>query len=76
MATGNEYVQNETSLLKIVENVIKRNWEKDSMSDYGTNVTHKYGDVAEMIVFLHDVYKTAGIKEGDKIAICNKNCSN
>lgn len=76
MATGNEYVQNETSLLKIVENVIKRNWDKDSMSDYGTNINHKYGDVAEMIVFLHDVYKTAGIKEGDKIAICNKNCSN
>ncbi|MBQ8736841.1 MAG: AMP-binding protein [Bacteroidaceae bacterium] len=73
---GHDYIQKETSILKIVENVIKRNWDNNSMSDYGTSVDYKYGDVAEMIVFLHGVYEAAGIKPGDKIAICEKNCSN
>ena len=76
MAMGHDYIQKETSILKIVENVIKRNWDNNSMSDYGTSVDYKYGDVAEMIVFLHGVYEAAGIKPGDKIAICEKNCSN
>jgi long-chain acyl-CoA synthetase len=53
---------------------VKSNWNKNSMSDYG-EVTFQYKDVARIIAKLHILYEEAGIKKGDKIALCGRNQS-
>ena len=58
----------------ILENVIKENWNRYSLSDYGEN-NFQYKDVARIIEKIHIVFKESGIKSGDKIALCGKNSS-
>ena len=53
---------------------VKSNWNKNSMSDYG-EVTFQYKDIARIIAKLHILYEEAGIKKGDKIALCGRNQS-
>ena len=53
---------------------VKNNWNRNSMSDYG-EVTFQYKDVARIIAKLHILYEEAGIKKGDKIALCGRNQS-
>jgi long-chain acyl-CoA synthetase len=63
-----------TSFNLILENVIKENWNRYSLSDYGEN-NFQYKDVARIIEKIHIVFKESGIKSGDKIALCGKNSS-
>lgn len=35
-----------------------------------------YEDVAEKVQAIHNLFRKRGIKEGDRVAICGKNCSN
>ena len=58
----------------ILENVIKENWNRYSLSDYGEN-NFQYKDVARIIEKIHIVFKESGIAPGDKIALCGKNSS-
>ena len=58
----------------ILENVIKENWNRYSLSDYGEN-NFQYKDVARIIEKIHIVFGECGIKKGDKIALCGKNSS-
>lgn len=62
----------EKSLNHIIEDAVRNNWERLALSDFG-GVNLKFSDVAEIIEKLHILYHTAGIKPGDKIAICGKN---
>lgn len=64
------------SLIKIIERVIKENWTCNAFSDYGTPVNYTYKDVAERIDRMHCLYRNLGLKQGDKIAVCDKNSSN
>lgn len=60
------------SLNAILENAVRRNWHLPSLSDYkGEN--HTFGEVAEMVGKLHIIFEAAGLKKGDKVAICGKN---
>ena len=63
-----------TSFNLILENVIKENWNRYSLSDYGEN-NFQYKDVARIIEKIHIVFKESGIAPGDKIALCGKNSS-
>lgn len=63
-----------TSFNKNIEESIRRHWSLPSMTDYG-QCTFLYSDVAEEIAKLHIVFTEAGIKKGDKIAICGRNMS-
>ena len=53
---------------------IQDHWFLDSMSDYGV-FTLQYKDVARIIEKLHILFEQAGIKPGDKIALCGRNLS-
>ena len=53
---------------------IQEHWFLDSMSDYGV-FTLQYKDVARIIEKLHILFEEAGIKPGDKIALCGRNLS-
>ena len=71
-----QFRETDTSLLELVERTVRRNWDYPAYTDYGTNISYTFGDVARKIASLHQLYHDLGIKPGDKIAICDKNSSN
>jgi len=63
------------SLNTLIEQSIKKNWDSMALSDMG-GINYQYRDVAETVAKLHIVFKAAGIRKGDRVAICGKNSSN
>lgn len=63
------------SLVKIIEQSIVQYWDMASLSDFQGRTLH-YKDVARKIEKLHILFEKAGVKQGDKIAICGRNSSN
>lgn len=66
----------EENLIKIYENSLRKNWDLEAVTDYGTTVTLTYGQMAERIAYLHLLFERVGIQEGDRIAVMGKNNSN
>ena len=64
------------SIIKQLETVFHEQWDSDALTDYGSGVTYKYGDVAIRICYFHMLFESLGIKPGDKVAICGKNSCN
>lgn len=63
------------SLNALIKNAIVSNWNSMALSDMG-GVNYQYKDVALLIAKLHIIFDSAGLKSGDKVAICGKNSSN
>lgn len=63
------------SLNALIRDSIVRNWDSMALSDMG-GINYQYKDVASLIAKLHIMFEAAGIKPGDKVAICGKNSSN
>ena len=59
----------------IIEKSITDNWERDALTDY-KGATLQYHDVARKIEKLHIMFESSGVKQGDKIALCGRNCAN
>ena len=55
-----------------IEKTIKENWLLDALTDY-KGTTLQYHDVARKIEKLHIMMDAAGIKKGDRIAVCGRN---
>lgn len=68
-------MNNEPSLNALITDAIVKNWNRMSVSDMG-GINYQYKDVAELIAKLHLMFESAGVKPGDKVAICGKNSSN
>jgi long-chain acyl-CoA synthetase len=51
---------------------LKENWNSPVLSDF-KGITLTASDIAQHIVKMHMLFKSAGIKPGDKIALCAKN---
>ena len=66
----------EENLIKIYENSLRKNWDLEAVTDYGTSVTLTYGQMAERIAYLHLLFERVGIQENDRIAVMGKNNSN
>ncbi len=60
------------SFLGLIEQSIRNHWEMPAMTDF-LGETYYYKDVAREIDRLHDYFERAGIKRGDKVALCGKN---
>ncbi len=58
--------------LKRLEESVKNNWELPALGNY-KGETFTFGAVATQIAKLHLFMENAGIKKGDKVAICAKN---
>ena len=72
-----KFMENEyKSLIKAVEHTLRESWRKPAFTDYGTDRSYTYGEVAQRIAQHHLWFESQGIRRGDKIAICDKNCSN
>ena len=64
------------NFVKMFERSFRENWDLEAVSDWGTNVTLTYGQLAINIEKLHILFKECGIKKDDKIAVMGKNNSN
>lgn len=64
----------EQGFLQLIEDSIKKNWDLDALTDYN-GATLQYKDVARKIDKVHIFLEEAGVKKGDKIAICGRNSS-
>ena len=64
----------EKSFLAFLEDSIKRNWDFDALTDY-KGATLQYKDLARKIEKLHILLEESGVKPGDKVALCGRNCS-
>ena len=63
----------DSNLIKIFEESFRKNSDSPALTDYFKKETLTYFDVAQDIAKLHLVFKHAGIKQGDKIALIGRN---
>ena len=63
------------SFNQIIEKSIIDNWDNDALTDY-KGATLQFHDVARKIEKLHIMFENGGVKQGDKIALCGRNCAN
>lgn len=63
------------SLNKLIQHSIRKNWNAMALSDMG-GINYQYKDVALTISKLRILFKAAGVKPGDRVAICGRNSSN
>ncbi len=61
-----------TDFITYIERSVKENWDLDALTDYKGS-TLQYKDVARKIEKLHILFENAGIRPGDKIALCGRN---
>ena len=59
-----------------MDQAIHNRWREVAFTDYGEKTKYTHGEVAQQIRRLHHLFEEMGIKEGDKIALCSRNCSN
>ena len=69
-------MEKDKSLIKSIEDVFRSSWNQPALTDWGSDVTYTYGNVATRVCYIHSLFEVLGIKPGDKIAICDKNSSN
>ena len=65
----------EKNLNAYISSSIIKNWNLEAFTDY-KGATLLYRDVARRIAKLHILFEEAGLKPGDRIALCGKNSSN
>ena len=61
------------NLIKIYEKSFRENRELPALTDYFKGETFSYYEMAKEVAKLHLLYKKAGIKQGDKIALIGRN---
>jgi long-chain acyl-CoA synthetase len=64
------------NFIKLYEESFAKNFDLPALSDYTSDVSYTYGEMASQIARLHLLYEAAGVKKGDKIAVFGKNSSN
>lgn len=64
------------NFIRLFEDSFRTNWELPAFSDYGTNKTLTYGEVAAEVEKLHLLFERCGVKRDDKIALIGKNSTN
>lgn len=62
----------EESFIALIQKSIVNNWDSNALTDYNGS-TLQYKDVARKIEKFHIVLENAGIRKGDKIAVCGRN---
>ena len=62
--------------LSYLQETMLSNWDGLAMTDLDGEHRYTYAQLAEAIAKLHTTWRTCGIKEGDKIALCGRNCAN
>lgn len=61
------------SVTAMVKSTFQKYWSLPAFTDYGTDRSYTYGEAAQMIERLHDLFRQLNLAPGDKIALCEKN---
>ncbi len=64
------------NFVKFYERSFREHWDQEAVTDYGTDKTLTYGELAITIAKLHILFEECGIKKNDKIAVMGKNNTN
>jgi long-chain acyl-CoA synthetase len=62
--------------LSYLQETMHANWDCLAMTDLDGEKKYTYAELAAAIAKLHVTWQEVGIKEGDKIALCGRNCAN
>ncbi len=62
--------------LSYLQGTMQTHWDRLAMKDLDGENSYTYAELAAAIAKLHTTWKACGIKEGDKIALCGRNCAN
>ncbi|MBR4705997.1 MAG: AMP-binding protein [Paludibacteraceae bacterium] len=62
--------------LSYLQETMHDNWDSLAMKDIDGEHSYTYAQLAAEIAKLHVTWREMGIKEGDKIALCGRNCAN
>ena len=62
--------------LSYLQETMHTNWKSMAMADLDGENKYTYAELAAEIEKLHITWRECGIKEGDKIALCGRNCAN
>ena len=62
----------EENFIKIYEKSFIENWDLPALSEYTTRQSLTYAELAQSIALCHMLFKSIGLKQGDKVAICGK----
>ena len=62
--------------LQYLTEVMEHQWNELALSDYNENHEYTFGELAVEILRLHVLFEQLGLKRGDKIALCGRNCAN
>ncbi|MDE6295189.1 MAG: AMP-binding protein, partial [Muribaculaceae bacterium] len=60
------------NFIKIYEKSFAENWELPALTDYPTGKTQTYAEMATDIAVAHVLFRSIGLKPGDKVALCGK----
>ena len=61
------------NFIKLYEHSFRSNWNLPCYTDYGTNISFTYGEVAQEVAKLHLLFEHCRLRRGDKIALIGKN---
>jgi len=62
--------------LSYLQETMHTHWNSLAMTDLDGVNKYSYAELANAIEKLHTTWRECGIKEGDKIALCGRNCAN
>ncbi|MBR1480926.1 MAG: AMP-binding protein [Paludibacteraceae bacterium] len=55
---------------------VPANWKEPALTDYDGDKSYTFGEMADRMVRLQLLLEAAGMRRGDKVALCSKNCAN
>lgn len=67
-------MKHQDSLNAYISQAIRENWDRAALTNFH-GATYSFSDIAERIEKLHILFQAAGLKNGDKIALCSRNCA-
>lgn len=67
-------MQKQDNINAYIAQALAANKERPALTDF-QGVSFQYRDVARKIVKLHILFEHAGLRPGDKVALCGRNCS-
>ena len=64
------------NFIELYEESFAKNFDLTALSDYTSDISYSYGEMARQIARLHLLYEAVRVRKGDKVAVFGKNSSN
>lgn len=71
---NNNDLTSSRDFIQLIQESIVKHWNEEALTDYKGD-TLRYKDVARKIEKIHIFFEQTGIRKGDKVALCGRNCA-